>query len=729
MSPPDTESTDSTATTDGDADADVNADSTEFGAVHTGGSLVRRRPVVAAASVGLLEGLFGACLGLFDGDGSEATPQPTPTPEQTATDAPNERSIDPQALAEQFAPDIYFDADERWFPTDPRSYTSKREGQTVVDGFDALNQYVDAFDSPDAPPAPAVFYHVVTPAEGVAVVEYWFYSVFDQFTTNFHWHDWELLSVWIDVSDEPTPVLAVGSAHARSMPNNEFLRPPSTVSVIAELGSHSSAIGVNRTRDRFERTARDGETADVTNAPVTTVAGGDRLPLAYGLPRDEGFAIPYVVPELDGEPLYDHDRLSLDAADLLPASLSVDSLADLNRPLSSFPTRRTGLQFGFDDGDVAYDLLPIETVTHIEEFAGPQLSFPFAIPGFVEDQIAHHISSADFPWSGNPDQRRFEEPIHDVTDAAHREALAGYGVDVPETGGTVVAGVLSMGEAAGETAGVALSALGTEVVALFESEPTAIPSSNGRLLLVDVPAGEHRLVVNGAGYAPYARRLTVDFDSGRERLGQVALVENADAFKLGVDASARGGARRVRVDDDVGGTVYDAPPVEENGRSAVYLHRAGAYVVEVTDSQGETSVERVRPRGSGEPREVGAGATGKASIVDTVFEILLETRREFEAEREELELGQRETDDSPLDEVARRLDAATEAVEEAISLVDEGLSTEADARLETARDQLTVVRTVTRDADTGTFPTALKRLVLRRVQQAQTRIRDALAVD
>ena len=704
-------------------------------AARVGRPVVRRRPVVAAASVGLLGGLFGGCLGLFGGNDDStptATATSTPEPTATATDTPDEHAVDPRALAEQFAPDIYFDADERWFPTDPRPYTSEQGGETVVDGFDALNEYVSAFDASDAPPNPTVFYHVVCPTDELAVVQYWFYSVFDQFTTNFHWHDWEVLSVWLDVaSEEPTPVLYVGSAHARSMPNNEYLHPPSsTVSVIAELGSHSSAIGVNRTRDRFERTAANGEPADVTNAPVASVAGGDRLPLAYGLPRDEGFAIPYVVPQLDGAPLYDDSRLSITASDLLPESLAVDSLTGLNRPLSSFPTRRPGLQFGFEGGDVGYDLQPIGTVTHIQGFTGPQLSFPFAVPGFVEDRIAHHISSADFPWSGTPDQRRFDEPIYDVNDAGHRAALASAGVDVPETGGTVVAGVVSMGATAAETAGVALSTLGTEVVSLFESDPTAVPSSNGRILLVDVPAGEHRLVVNGAGYAPYARRLTVG--AGEQRLGRVALVGNDEAFKLGIDAAARGGAANVRVDDDVGGRLYDAPPVEERGQSAVYLHRAGAYVVEVTDVSGTVSVERVRPRGADEPRQVGAGGTGKESIVDTVFQILVETRREFDDERERLDRQTdretRQTDGSSLDEVARRLDLATDAVEDALAYVEEGDSESADERLRAAFDQLAAGRTSTRSADTETFPTALKRFVLRRVQQAQTRIRDALAM-
>jgi len=47
-------------------------------------------------------------------------------------------------LAERFAPALYFDSRERWSPTDPREFESEREGGTVVDGFDALNGYVEA---------------------------------------------------------------------------------------------------------------------------------------------------------------------------------------------------------------------------------------------------------------------------------------------------------------------------------------------------------------------------------------------------------------------------------------------------------------------------------------------------------------------------------------------------------------------------------------------------------
>ena len=100
-------------------------------------------------------------------------------------------------LAARFAPTLYFDTDEQWFPTDPRPYTSRQDGETVVSGFDALNGYHERFTG-ERPPNPTVFYNAVGYEDSsLAVVQFWFYSVFDQFTTNFHWHDWEVLHVFV----------------------------------------------------------------------------------------------------------------------------------------------------------------------------------------------------------------------------------------------------------------------------------------------------------------------------------------------------------------------------------------------------------------------------------------------------------------------------------------------------------------------------------------------------
>ncbi|PSQ24494.1 hypothetical protein BRD04_01200, partial [Halobacteriales archaeon QS_9_67_17] len=82
---------------------------------------------------------------------------PDAEPDATTTAVDEDRA---RSLAERFAPTIYFDRNERWFPTDPSRYESEQDGQTVVDGFDAFEGYVSDGGSTD-PPAPTAFYHVV----------------------------------------------------------------------------------------------------------------------------------------------------------------------------------------------------------------------------------------------------------------------------------------------------------------------------------------------------------------------------------------------------------------------------------------------------------------------------------------------------------------------------------------------------------------------------------------
>jgi hypothetical protein len=95
-----------------------------------------------------------------------------PEPDGETSKAAEEAAAD---LAMRFAPTLYFDAREPWFPTDPRPYASERNGDPVVDGFDAVDGYHERFDGED-PPDPTVFYNVVEYEESpLAAVQYWFY--------------------------------------------------------------------------------------------------------------------------------------------------------------------------------------------------------------------------------------------------------------------------------------------------------------------------------------------------------------------------------------------------------------------------------------------------------------------------------------------------------------------------------------------------------------------------
>ena len=199
-----------------------------------------RRTLLAAFGSAGAAGLAG-CSSLADRE-----------PDAETTDVDADRAAD---LATRFAPTLYFDTAEPWFPTDPRPYATNRGGETVVDGFDALNGYHERLADAGEPPNRTVFYNVVD-YEGspLSVVQFWLYAAFDQFTANFHWHDWEVLHVFVD-SDTDEPQLYVASSHSTRVPNNEFLDPDPDRAprILSELGSHSSALSVNDRPDEFQR--------------------------------------------------------------------------------------------------------------------------------------------------------------------------------------------------------------------------------------------------------------------------------------------------------------------------------------------------------------------------------------------------------------------------------------------------------------------------------------------
>jgi hypothetical protein len=421
--------------------------------------------------------------------------------DQTGTGAPAVGDQTARRLAERYAPRLEFDARERWFPTDPRPYAVERDGAVVVDGFEAFDGYAAAADRI---PDPTVHYVVRRLTEDLLAIQYWAYTVFDQFTVNFHWHDWELLQVFVD-TDSERPALLAASAHARNVPNNEFLDPDlgsgARPRVLAELGSHSSATDVNGARG-FQRFS-GGAVADLTNRALS-VADLAGLPAGYGLPRDEGFRLPVVLPELEGAPIFEHPRLpNVAREDLLPPEVTVRSFSGLAAPPGSLPPREPGPTLAPEPGadvDAVYDLTPMRAVREaVDGFAGPQLSFEFAVPQFAEDAAAGHLTSVDPPWN----QSRYADPLADVTDPRHKRALADrYGVDAGGVG-TLIAGVVRTlvsgsagtlrpayrGNAVAETYATVSAAVPTvESVALIESPaPVAAPTTNGALLLRGSP--------------------------------------------------------------------------------------------------------------------------------------------------------------------------------------------------------------------------------------------------
>ncbi|MDZ5812109.1 hypothetical protein U4E84_12230, partial [Halorubrum sp. AD140] len=412
-------------------------------------------------------------------------------------------------LAARFAPTLYFDSAEPWFPTDPRPYTVEEDGETVVDGFTAFDSYHERYEEAGEPPDPTVFYNGVRYEDSpLAVVQFWLYSAFDQFTANFHWHDWEVLHVFVDL-DTGDPQLYVASSHSRSVPNNEFLDPDPDVvpRILSELGSHSSTLSVNEVPDQFQRVGEDEVLADITNTTIDTVEDLLGVPIAYGLPRDEGMRLPFVVPEYEGEPIYDHPDLpSVTEGSLVDGALTVRSLDALRSPPTDLPLRETGVVFRHRDraadGDdaaladevadevVGYELVESAELEDIAAFTGPQLSFEFAVPEIAEDAVAGHLTTTGVPW----EQPRYENPARDVTAGNHRAELADRydAVAAAEEFGAegldaVIARVTQATESdeAPDGEGLTTTTASLESFVLIESDPEAVPTFGGGIAVAN----------------------------------------------------------------------------------------------------------------------------------------------------------------------------------------------------------------------------------------------------
>jgi len=677
--------------------------------------MLRYAAVTTLAGSGVLGAWYVSQPGETDGTGEETPLDPDEeTPPDTDDDVAAPDGV--PAVVERFAPDLYFGALEKWFPTDPRPYVEETDEGSVVDGFVALDEYAAAFRETGSPPAPTVFYHVVEAADGIDAVQYWLYSAFDQFTVNFHWHDWELLQVFVD-RETGEPVLLSASAHSRASPNNEFLDPSisdgSRPGILAEVGSHSSASEVNGMVPSFERLPIDDRLSDVTNGGID-VSASLRAPFAYGLPRDEGARLPFVLPELDGYPLFEHPSLSIERDDLIDERVTVGSWSGLPAPPTNLPLRESGLVLAHPDSaaadgeaDATYALEPIAPLRDsIDGFVGPQLSFEFAIPGVVEDAVASHITSVGIPW----EQERFTDPLADVTDPAHRREIDGAepsglrnrlvgrvrqlraGADgaldgVSEAVQDAVAGV----------AGVSFYAPPVELAVRLASEtPTATVTRNGVFGYLHVEPGPHLLVVNGPGVEPLAARFS--HEGGLVRAGDdgdLTVVANEDAGWIRGDARETNGIVRVRVIEDYAGVVYDGEAVETD-RFAVAVHREGRYTVEVTDRDGRRGAYRVTPASFGDGGEVlfDRIRAGKLSLTTTLRDELDEVYTLAESlagsggtqttDRDEA----RETETPVLD----RLRRATRTAAGAVTTVENGDREAADEQLRSVVSSLEEVR-------------------------------------
>jgi hypothetical protein len=635
-------------------------------------------------------------------------------------------------LATQFAPTVYFDEDEQWFPTDPRPYTSEQDGETIVTGFDALDGYHEQ-DTGEGPPDPTVFYNAVSYENSpLAVVQFWFYSVFDQFTTNFHWHDWEVLHVFVDTDGESyDPQLYVASSHSRKVPNNEFLDPDAGVvpRILTELGSHSSALSVNDDADRFQRLADEGGLADITNSAIQTIEDIASIPFAYGLPRDEGLQLPYLVPEYEGDPLYDHPDLpNVSQSDLVSEELTIRSYEELTSPPSDLPERSTGLVFAHSgrdgqDADVEYELVPTSEIEDITDFTGPQLSFEFDVPEFGEDAVSGHISTTGAPWG----QERYENPAADISEPNHRATLADRYDAIGEAApiNTVVASISDAipDENAPDGDGVRTESSTVEGVALLESDPEAVPTFQGVAAVGGVESGDHQLTVNRAGTAPHTEQVAVADDdeptaAGVE--GEIPLVARENARKIELDADATDAdLNQFAVEDDFGGRLYEAPV---DGQEAVYVHDGGAYTTEVRDTDDEVGAFRVNPDpDSDETIGIESPDTGKQSLAEFLVDISSETHDQIDAAYDADSAQGRA---NSIRGLLQALQAVVDAAERAAEAAATGNAGNADQQLSTVAMRLENVSDNIDDASDD-LSDPLSAAARNRLDQAQLRAEQA----
>jgi len=429
-----------------------------------------------------------------------------------------------------------------------------------------------------------------------------------------------VLHVFVDLDTGDPQLYVASSSHPRSVPNNEFLDPnPDAIPRVLSrarlalqhpLGQReppaSSSASARRGCSRTSRTRRSTRSRTSSGFPSRT-----------GSPR-RGDAAPSVVPEYEGEPLYDHPDLpSVSVESLVDGALTIRSLDALGSPPTDLPFRETGIAFRHADREdeladrtadevIGYDLVQSAELEDITAFTGPQLSYEFAVPKIVEDAVASHITTTGIPWK----QPRYENPALDVTAGNHRAELAerydaiaaeeSFGDGATAELDAVVARVTRAVESddAPEGEGLTTTDAITESFVLIESDPEAVPTFGGGIAVANgIPEGDHRLTVNGAGRRPPARswrsrRTSPLTTAGVD--GEIPLVARENATKVELsDAESDIDMTRTAVEDDFAGRIYDSAV---DGSDAVYVHAGGAYTTEVRDADDdEIGAYRIKP--------------------------------------------------------------------------------------------------------------------------------------
>lgn len=660
---------------------------------------------------------------VLSGDASE------PTRYNLALDQPitirvakNEKSLERQ-LAETYAPKFGYDSTEPWYPTNPLNYTVERDGETVVDGITALNDYTREFKDSGIPPEPTVFYNVVgcedsdKPLEEhqLIAVQYWRYYVFDQFL-NFHWHDSEKFHVFID-TETMEPVIYVANAHLNWCPNNEFLDEnseiDSTLGILSELGAHASALDINNQDTTFERFSfSSGSKSDVTN-------GGDpeqltdlywmqfslndinkdslRLP-SYGLPRDENYGIDelfgqtdYQTPYLDGKPIYEDSRLPhVEEADIITGIHS---------------KREHDVWFTPNETDnnsaTVYNLRPLDDVEKVvDDFVGPGLEY---FNRTLENPFANTIA---IPW----ESRWYDDPVEVIYDITHRKWVReNYDIGVETNFNRLLTAVQQLsnsvegrlreeyeesrkdleelGERFEEVVTTTRDSITNRVIAAINSPETIpAPSSLGFIAANDISSGEHHLSILSRDHASYSEWFEVGegglYAAGAD--GNLLVTPETSAVKLTTHSDAHT-VDHISITEDFAGDIYESRVPNEE-KFETNIHSEGRYTLEITDQEGQTGVHRIAPDGNDGEIAIDGLETGSEPSINFLIQYLDETIDITETVIESNGSGNSQNNSKR--SLTSKFESAINSLERALSKYQAGKERQAEKQLKAAKNGL-----------------------------------------
>jgi len=148
--------------------------------------------------------------------------------------------------ASDYAPNIWFDRDEQYYPVNPLDFYFENgleiTGDIAVSKYNSLS-FGEKFNNL------TVFYHIKDYGNQW-VYQYWLFYVFNDYpraAKNKHYGDWEAIFVFVDKESKKINK-AIGTAHQRKLFDTEIYNPQ-TNHVWAYIGNGSHATCVDENPD------------------------------------------------------------------------------------------------------------------------------------------------------------------------------------------------------------------------------------------------------------------------------------------------------------------------------------------------------------------------------------------------------------------------------------------------------------------------------------------------